>query len=114
VDNFHRVVAKIAAGAPVRLVEGPDDVCAPMLSSPDSHCRTGQVAGRDQRALADLSALLGEGLLSGELAPGAMIELGPERIALLGAAFARGEIRGACAGCEWHALCSRIAADRFV
>ena len=106
--GFTAIATRIAAGEAVVLVEGPDDVCAPMLDSPDCHCRNDSAAGRDARALRDVALLLGRPLAAGQ-----RLVLEPGTLARMRRAFASGSIRGACAGCEWSGLCRDIADDGF-
>ena len=54
--GFTAIAGRIAAGEAVVLVEGPDDVCVPMLADPGCHCRGGSVARRDAQAARDLAA----------------------------------------------------------
>nr|WP_281493636.1 DUF1284 domain-containing protein [Ancylobacter koreensis] len=108
VANYGRVVARLNAGAPVVLVEGPDEICAPMLGEPDCHCRNASVVARDAQALADVAALLGL-----HLSAGCEVRLDAVRLATLRAAFAAGTIRAACASCQWSGLCTGIAASSF-
>ncbi len=110
VANYRAIVARIGAGVPIVLVDGPDDVCAPLCGTEPGHCTNESVTRSDaaaRRALADVREL--QPLLH----DGARYTLGAALIADLRARFARGEIRAACAGCEWSALCTSIAADRF-
>jgi hypothetical protein len=100
VANFERVVARIAAGEPVEVVEGPDDVCAPLRGTTDTHCLAATVRVRDAEALRVLD-------FAGPAA------LDRTAIAALRERFAAGTIRSACAGCSWFDLCGRIAASGF-
>lgn len=104
--NYDRLVARLNAGAPAELVEGPDDLCAPMLAC-GHHCRNDSVTARDAAARAALAPLLGP-LMSGE-----RLHLSADRLAGLRAAFAAGSIRAACGGCEWAGLCTTIAEGGF-
>ena len=106
--NYRRIVARLNAGEAAELVEGPDDICAPMLGEPGHHCRNASVRERDMQALADVAALLGRPLASDE-----SFTFDPVRVAALRAAFAAGAIRTACQGCQWSGLCTDIAAGGF-
>ncbi|WP_454683596.1 DUF1284 domain-containing protein [Ancylobacter moscoviensis] len=106
--NYRRIVARLNAGEAVELVEGPDDICAPMLGEPGHHCRNTSVRERDMQALADVAALLGRPLAADE-----SFTLDPARVAALRAAFAARVIRTACQGCQWSGLCTDIAAGGF-
>ena len=105
--NYDAIVARLDAGEPARLVEGPDDVCAPMLGG-GHHCLNASVTERDAQARAALAGLFGGGF-----APGDLIDLSAPRVAAMRAAFASGASRAACAGCQWTRLCDDIAAGGF-
>ena len=106
--GFTLIATRIAAGEAVVLVDGPDDVCAPMLDDPGCHCRGDSVARRDARTARDLAALLGRPLAAGQ-----RLVLDPATLARMRRAFASEAIRGACAGCDWSGLCRDIADDGF-
>ncbi|MDJ1156947.1 DUF1284 domain-containing protein [Chelatococcus sp. SYSU_G07232] len=107
VARMDEAVRRIAAGAPVEIVEGPDDLCAALIeegSCHGDHCATARVRERDDLARAEIAALLGlpHGA-NGTLVYSAQI------VARLRAAFAAGSIRSACAGCDWKGLCDGLA-----
>lgn len=108
VANFRRLVERLGrdddVGEEIEIVDGPDDVCAPLLCAPDCHCVKPGPATRDRLAVEQVSALLGL-----PVGPGARLRLSAERVASLRAAFAQGSIRAACEGCQWKSLCDRIA-----
>lgn len=106
--NYVRIAARLSAGEAVEIVEGPDDICAPLQDSPDTHCGNESVRDRDALALAAVSDLLGV-----SLEPGVILALDGGRLPRLRAAFAEGAIRAACADCQWSAFCTRIARDGF-
>lgn len=110
VANLDRIAARLAAGEAALVVEGPDDICGPLLAGADgdAHCCLARVAERDRKALAALAGHLG-----GPLAPGRSLRLDSTTVASLRAAFAGGAIRAACVGCEWAGLCTAIAAEGF-
>jgi hypothetical protein len=56
--GFDAVVARLSQGAPVVLVDGPDDICAPLQHDATAHCHRDSVRQRDRQAAADLAALL--------------------------------------------------------
>ena len=108
VRNFDHVARRVAEGAAIVLVAGPDAVCAPLCGSQAAHC-TGQSAlVRDARAARVLAPWLGS-----TLDAGTVLELDAALLARLRAAYARGRFRDACAGCEWAGLCRGIAARGF-
>lgn len=102
--GFTAIADRIAAGAAVRVTDGPDDVCRPMLDAPGHHCRQTSIAARDARAAAEVAALLGRPVRTGQI-----LVLSPPVIARMRRAFAGGALRGACKGCGWSALCTDIA-----
>ena len=76
-------------------VDGPDDLCAPLLGDPGAHCRGESVSVRDDRARASI----GEHLTI-DAAPGRRFRVETSTLP-------------ACAGCEWADLCSRVAEDGY-
>jgi hypothetical protein len=110
VANLDRITARLAAGEEALLVDGPDDVCRPLVEAQRdaAHCGLARVRERDRQALAALAGRLGR-----PLAPGERLVLDPATVAGLRAAFAAGTIRAACAGCEWDGVCTNIAGTGF-
>lgn len=106
--NYDRVLGRLAAGEGIELVSGPDEVCGPLLGDPDAHCRLDRIRDRDEAAARAIAALLDRAI-----APGDRIDVAPELVARLRAAFRDGTIRAACAGCEWSDLCTAVAAAGF-
>ncbi len=107
VANFAAIVARIGAGEAVELVDGPDDVCAPLADSDDVHCDDPSVRRRDRDALRALAAA------DPPLAAMRPLALDAAAIAQLRAQFAAGTIRAACAACSWSELCTKIAAEGY-
>jgi hypothetical protein len=105
IANFAGVVDRIAGGAPIDLVDGPDDVCAPLAGTGDGHCRGSEAAQRDRTAL---RALVANGMPVDR-----PLELDAVRLAAFRDRFAAGTTRAACRDCEWSELCTTIAADGF-
>lgn len=106
--NFDAIAARLAQGEAVRVVEGPDDICAPLLQTSGAHCHCASVAARDRQAARDVGDVLGTPIL-----PGRMLVLDAARLQRLRAAFASGRARRACCSCLWHELCDRIAAGGY-
>lgn len=106
--NFDKICARLGRGEDILLVDGPDDVCAPLLLEEDPHCHEASVVERDRLAL----KASGE-LLSRQLAAGERIDLDPRILTRLRVAFKSGHSREACLSCEWHDLCTDIAAADF-
>ncbi|MCV3735524.1 DUF1284 domain-containing protein (plasmid) [Rhizobium sp. TRM96647] len=107
VDNYRAIARRLSAGETILVVEGPDDICAPLMDG-DTHCRDESVAGRDRQAAEAVSVLTGRAVAAGTtiLPDEALLER-------LRSAFAGGDLRTACGGCEWGDLCSRVSAHGF-
>jgi len=107
-NNYRRIAERLTAGEEIKLVSGPDDICAPLLDEKEPHCFKDSVIARDAAALEDVATLLDDKIeLGSVLVPDARL------LARLRRNFASGDIRHACRGCEWGELCSRIAASNF-
>lgn len=106
--NFDRICERLTRGEDILLVDGPDDVCAPLLLEADPHCHEASVIERDRLALAASGKLLAR-----PLAAGARVDLDAAILANLRRAFKGGDSRDACLSCEWHDLCSEIAGNGF-
>lgn len=106
--GYDVVVARLNAGEDAVLVEGPDDICAPMLAC-GHHCLNASVAERDRQAAEAVAGLLGR-----PLDAGTALTLDEAAVRLMRAAFAVKTTRQACTGCEWSALCTAIARSGFV
>ena len=108
VKRFDDAVAALNQGAPLQLCRGPDTLCETVLNDEGCHCLNDSVELRDKLALKAVSVALGY-----ELRPESCLTLSDGDLAVLRAAFADGRLRGACDGCEWSRLCSRIARQGF-
>ena len=108
--NFDAIAGRLAAGEEVVVVHGPDAICAPLCESEGAcaHCHGADVRLRDQRAAQELAPLLG-----GSLGEGSRLRLDLALLTRLRTAYASGDIRGACAGCEWTNLCTGIASAGY-
>jgi len=107
-ENYVRIAVRLSAGEDILVVEGPDDICAPMLGEAASHCLCETVTERDLRAREAVEALLGM-----PAGPGASIRPDAEFLATMREAFSAGAIRNGCVRCEWSPLCTGIAASGF-
>jgi uncharacterized protein len=107
ISNYDIVAARLAAGEEIVVVDGPDDICKPLLATANRHCTQARAAQRDRRAAAELHSVLGD-----YPQPGDHLNIS-ESIERLRSAFASGAIRGACTGCRWSDLCSTVAAQDF-
>ena len=111
VANLDRVAARVAAGAPIRLVDGPDDICSPLVTArrrQPVHCHGRRVVWRDRRAARAVGRLLGR-----PVSPGCLLRLDGRVLRRLRRSFAARAIRSACLGCPWARLCSTVAATGF-
>lgn len=107
-ENYIRIAARLSAGEDILVVEGPDDICAPMLGEAGMHCLNESVADRDRRASEAVAGLLGTPAGSGvQLVPDA------DFLQQMRDAFSAGAIREGCARCEWSPLCTGIANSGF-
>ncbi|KKB13462.1 2Fe-2S ferredoxin [Devosia geojensis] len=106
--NYDVIAGRISGGEAIRIVDGPDDICAPLLAGDEPHCRRESVTERDRLAARDL-----EKLLNTPIPPGTEVELDAELLLGMRVAFAAGRTREACLGCEWSDLCSSIAANGY-
>lgn len=99
----------LAAGATAEIIEGADEICAPLCRQEEHpHCHEASVPERDRRALALVSSVLGRQVAVGDrFAFDAPLRRG------LRTAYAAGAFEGACALCEWQPLCRDIASSGF-
>lgn len=108
VANYDGIIARLNEGEALQIVDGPDDICRPMLQEPGCHCHNDSVRQRDSEAAAEIGRLLARDLSGGD-----SLRLDAETVTKLRAAFAEDTIRTACSGCEWQELCTRIAKNKF-
>lgn len=108
VANLNAITERLGDGESVQIVEGPDEVCGPLLGERDVHCRADRVRQRDRAAASALA-----GVLHGPVVSGATFSLDAKRLTMLREAFVSGRVRAACEGCEWTDLCSAVADDGF-
>ncbi|WP_295813807.1 DUF1284 domain-containing protein [uncultured Nitratireductor sp.] len=107
--NYDRIVERLNSGEPVLVIEGPDDICSPLLNEEARpHCLSARVRERDARAAIALTRWLDDPVEAGR-------RLRPHRKLLerMRTAFAGGKTRQACLGCEWRSLCSSVAANGY-
>jgi len=108
VANYNRIARRLSRGERIEMVDGPDDICGPLLDEADPHCHHDSVTARDERAARELQTLLGQPVTAGTV-----LTLSAERLKGMRAAFASGHTRAACGRCEWQQLCTRVAAGGF-
>ena len=110
VANMGARVAAVAAGAPVVLCDGPDEICAGFTPAcrltVDHDCADPETLAMDRLAAEAVGRVLGRDLA-------AMAPLSGADIALLRREYRTGSIRAACEGCSWKEFCDEIAADGF-
>lgn len=104
VDNYEAIAARLSAGEEIEIVDGPDDICAPLLCGAQPHCLGESVAERDRKAAGAVAMLLAM-----PVAIGAVIRPNALLLGRLRRAFAAGSIRTACTGCEWSGLCDTVS-----
>ncbi|MFD1199683.1 DUF1284 domain-containing protein [Brucella gallinifaecis] len=104
VENYETIAGRLSDGEDIALVDGPDDICQPLLCTKDCHCFNESVVMRDRLALNSVSDLF-----ETKITTGSDFKLDVKRLALMRSAFAAGTIRKACKSCEWSDLCTRIA-----
>ena len=107
VANYERIVARLNDGEAIEIVEGPDDICAPMLGEQGHHCHNASVRLRDKQALEAVTRELDLGNDGGE------IRLVSGDVERLRSAFRAGTLRAACEACEWSEFCTVIARTNF-
>ncbi len=101
------LVRQIGQTGTAAMVAGPDSICAGLLAEQpagECHCLAPSVTARDARARAVLEPVFGH-----PLSPGITVDLTADRIAMLRAAYARGDFSSACTGCEWQPFCADLA-----
>ena len=104
--NYDLIAARLSSGEDIEIVEGPDDICTPLLNEPDPHCWRDSVTQRDQQAAADLQPLLTANT-------GTKLTLTAALLEKMRKSFREGTLRPTCTGCEWSDLCTTIADRDF-
>ncbi|HVJ32856.1 MAG TPA: DUF1284 domain-containing protein [Terriglobia bacterium] len=127
------LIARLGGGEEILLIDGPDDICAPWLEEArldgaagsiaaekaaagqagteirPPHCHESRITQRDQKAAADIAALLQQ-----EIKAGGRLRLDAALIARLRHAFRDNVIRSGCAACEWKDFCDSLGATDFL
>lgn len=106
--NYDAVAARIGNQEDIVIVDGPDDICRPLLGDEEPHCLRESVSERDKLATRDLSDLLAL-----PIGTGTSITLDAKTLATMRAAFAAGLTRAACARCQWSDLCDAVAGGDY-
>lgn len=109
VENYDTIAERLSEGEDILLVDGPDDICAPLLCGGDCHCHDEGPRNRDTMALQSVGQLFGETLTTQT-----PFTLDDKRLASMRTAFANDTLRRACIACKWYGLCTQIAVlDNF-
>lgn len=109
VANFNDIVKALNAGAHIKLIKGPDDICAGCTpTSADYHCQDDDITEQDRQALTDIKALFPDIIKENQ-----PFILGKDAIIRLRQAFAQKQIRNSCQGCPWYDLCSEISQSHY-
>jgi hypothetical protein len=110
VANMTATVEALREGAPVQLVEGPDDICNGFTDACrtvcDHDCSEPETQGMDRSAADAVARALGRDLT--RCAPLSAVD-----VSLLRAQFKQKTIRAACADCSWKEFCDSIADSDF-
>jgi hypothetical protein len=59
VENYDAIAGNLSNGEDIEIVDGPDDICQPLLRESDCHCFNASVAVRDRLAIEAISGLFG-------------------------------------------------------
>lgn len=108
VKNYAKIVERLNSGEDIKIVDGPDDICKPMLHEPDHHCHNDSVKARDIAAAGKISEVL-----QVDLASVRQLSLPRSQVNTLRRAYEDGVFRVACNGCQWQELCASIAARDY-
>jgi hypothetical protein len=110
IATMSAIIDRVDTGTPVELVQGADDICGGLTeacrAATGHDCDDPDTLRMDGLARAAVERLLGRDL--SEAMPVSRAD-----IMRLRAAFAKGDVRRACAACQWDRLCTSIAADGF-
>lgn len=109
VENYETIAARLSSGEAIEIVEGPDDICRPLLEESETpHCLGASVTARDAAALQAVSISM-----EAPLEPGAILTPSAALVGRLRTRFSTGDLRNACTGCEWSGLCDTVAAGGY-
>ncbi|KIC45337.1 2Fe-2S ferredoxin [Ruegeria sp. ANG-S4] len=107
-NNMTAIAGRISAGESIVIVEGPDDICAPLLAEDNAHCRDEHVHNRDLQAAKDVNRVL-----QVQTHAGAKIKLDKGSLLRLRTTFTQNQLRPACIGCKWGDLCTSISLNDY-
>lgn len=110
VKNMSSIVADIANGRPVRLIDGPDDICGGLTSADrllcNHDCSKAETRQIDRLAVESIGGILPVATSSPLIIDAASVEV-------MRQAFAGQSIRPACRRCSWSEFCTKIADEDF-
>lgn len=106
VRNYDAIAGRLSEGEDIEIIDGPDDICQPLLCENDCHCHNISVVVRDRLAIEAVSALL-----RSPVSAGTILSLNAAQLQQMRQAFADGSLRKACKSCEWSELCTRISVN---
>jgi hypothetical protein len=115
-SSMDDLIRRLGEGEEIILVDGPDDICAPWLDEAgldaadirQPHCHETRITGRDQRASADITQLLGRTITAG-----GKLRLDVDLLSRLREAYRADTIRSGCTGCEWKDFCDSLSVGDF-
>jgi len=108
VVNYDLIAKRLSSGEEIEVIDGPDDVCQPLLCEKEPHCWRESVRRRDAQAALDVGKLLGM-----EIGAGTRIGLDAALLLRMRTAYAQGVTQEACRGCEWSDLCHKTAIEGY-
>lgn len=110
VENMSSIVADISKGRPVRLIDGPDDICNGLTSADrilcNHDCGKAETREIDRLAVDEISGLL-------PVATASPLVLDAATVEAMRQAFANQGIRSACRRCSWSEFCTKISGEGF-
>ena len=115
VQQFDAVIAAINHGGIVEIVAGPDVICTALENEEicaydhPAYCHAEHAMMRDEHALREVSGVLGPS----SVMVGSQLQLTSEIIQKLRQQFTSGTVRTACKDCDWHSLCTEVAAAGY-
>ncbi|MGL4406237.1 MAG: DUF1284 domain-containing protein [Notoacmeibacter sp.] len=108
--NMSMKIADIKNGAPVRLIHGPDDICAGLSKASMQAC-SHDCSARDILDMDVIAENAVETVLARDLSQPAPVTF--DELEKLRTAYRNGSIRQACDGCSWLEICNQIVAENF-
>jgi hypothetical protein len=110
VAKFRSVARFVNQGMPVKIVAGPDELCACVIAEDsEPHCYSASVTVRDLTAARDVGDMLGI-----VIEPGTILSFDNQTIAEMRSWFRNGITRRACIACQWHEVCTQLAESDFI